>query len=214
MRRRDKLTVVDLSYTPEDEAYRRKVRDWFARNHPGSLETHEQRRAWHRKLYEAGFIGMGWPKEYGGQAARPMEQAIVGEEMARLGVPGGVNGLGIGFIGPTLIVHGTEDQKRRYIPRILSAEEIWCQLYSEPNAGSDLAGLRTQALRESFDKPGPSGGLRRAPGANRSGRAQAQGHLVLHPGYALTWSGGAAAQADHGQRRIQRSLLDQHQGAD
>ena len=151
MRRRDKLTVVDLSYTPEDEAYRRKVRDWFARNHPGSLETHEQRRAWHRKLYEAGFIGMGWPKEYGGQAARPMEQAIVGEEMARLGVPGGVNGLGIGFIGPTLIVHGTEDQKRRYIPRILSAEEIWCQLYSEPNAGSDLAGLRTQALRESFE---------------------------------------------------------------
>jgi alkylation response protein AidB-like acyl-CoA dehydrogenase len=79
-----------------------------------------------------------------------MEQAIVGEEMARLNVPGGVNGLGIGFIGPTLIAHGTEDQKRRYIRKILTAEEIWCQLYSEPDAGSDLAGLRTSAVREDF----------------------------------------------------------------
>jgi alkylation response protein AidB-like acyl-CoA dehydrogenase len=142
---------VDLSYSPEDEAYRQKVRDWFERNRPGPLETHEKRRAWHRKLYDAGFIGMGWPKEYGGQDARPMEQAIVGEEMARLDIPGGVNGLGTGFIGPTLIVHGNEEQKRRYIPRILTAEEIWCQLYSEPNAGSDLAGLRTEAVRESFE---------------------------------------------------------------
>ena len=145
------LRHVDLSYTPEDEAYRRKVRAWFEQHRPGPLESHEERRAWHRQLYEAGFIGMGWPKEYGGQAARPMEQAIVGEEMARMGVPGGVNGLGIGFIGPTLIVHGTEEQKRRYIPKILSADEIWCQLYSEPNAGSDLAGLRTKADRESFE---------------------------------------------------------------
>src|ERR1700730_5650493 len=94
---------------------------------------------------------MGWPQEFGGQSARPMEQAIVGEEMARLNVPTGVNGLGIGFIGPTLIVHGTEEQKRRYIPKILSAEEIWCQLYSEPDAGSDLAGLKTSAVRESFE---------------------------------------------------------------
>lgn len=142
---------MDLSYSPEDEAFRRTVRDWFERNRPGPLETHEQRRAWHRKLYEAGFIGMGWPKEYGGRAARPMEQAIVGEEMARLNIPGGVNGLGTGFIGPTLIAHGTEEQKRRYVPKILTAEEIWCQLYSEPNAGSDLAGLRTEAIRESFE---------------------------------------------------------------
>jgi alkylation response protein AidB-like acyl-CoA dehydrogenase len=141
---------VDLSYSPENEAFRRKVRDWFERNRPGPLATHEEHRAWHRKLYEAGFIGMGWPKEYGGQGASPMEQAIVGEEMARLNIPGGVNGLGIGFIGPTLIAHGTEAQKRRYVPKILTAEEIWCQLYSEPNAGSDLAGLRTQAVREDF----------------------------------------------------------------
>src|SRR5579859_2443352 len=145
------LRAVDLSYSPEDEAFRSKVREWFEQNRAGRLETHAQRRDWHRKLYEAGFIGMGWPKEYGGQAAGPMEQAIVGEEMARLDVPGGVNGLGIGFIGPTLIAHGTEAQKQRYIPKILNAEEIWCQLYSEPNAGSDLAGLRTKAVRESFE---------------------------------------------------------------
>lgn len=141
---------MDLSYSPEDEAFRRKVRDWFERNRPGQLRTHEEHRAWHRRLYEAGFIGMGWPKEYGGQAARPMEQAIVGEEMARLNIPGGVNGLGIGFIGPTLIAHGTEAQKQRYVPKILTADEIWCQLYSEPNAGSDLAGLQTRAERESY----------------------------------------------------------------
>jgi len=144
------LGHVDLSYSPEDEAFRSKVRAWFEGHRAGRLETQAQRNAWHRTLYEAGFIGMGWPKEYGGQAAGPMEQAIVGEEMARLNVPGGVNGLGIGFIGPTLIAHGTEAQKRRYIPKILSAEEIWCQLYSEPNAGSDLAGLRTNAVRENF----------------------------------------------------------------
>ncbi len=142
---------MDLSYSAEDEAYRGKVRQWFEQNKPGPLHTHAERREWHRKLYDAGFIGMGWPKAYGGWEARPIEQAIVGEEMARLNVPGGVNGLGIGFIGPTLIVHGTEAQKRRYVPRILTAEEIWCQLYSEPNAGSDLAGLRTRADKETFE---------------------------------------------------------------
>jgi alkylation response protein AidB-like acyl-CoA dehydrogenase len=142
---------VDLSYSAEDEAYRRKVRDWFDHHEPGPQHTHQQRRAWHRQLYDAGFIGMGWPKAYGGWESRPIEQAIVGEEMARRNVPGGVNGLGTGFIGPTLIVHGTEEQKRRYLPKILTAEEIWCQLYSEPNAGSDLAGLRTQAVKESFE---------------------------------------------------------------
>jgi alkylation response protein AidB-like acyl-CoA dehydrogenase len=142
---------VDLSYTPEHEAYRVKVQQWFDQNRPGPLDTHEQRRVWHRKLYDAGFIGMGWPKEYGGQGLGPMEQAIVGEEMARRNVAGGINGLGIGFIGPTLIVHGTEEQKRRYVRKILTAEEMWCQLYSEPNAGSDLAGLRTNAVKESFE---------------------------------------------------------------
>ena len=139
---------MDLCETPEDQAFREKVRAWFEQNRPGPLETLEQRRAWHRKLYEAGFVGMGWPKEYGGQGARPMEQAIVADEMTRADAPGWINTLGIGFIGPTLIADGTEAQKQRYLKKILTAEELWCQLYSEPNSGSDLASLQTSAVKQ------------------------------------------------------------------
>jgi alkylation response protein AidB-like acyl-CoA dehydrogenase len=138
---------MDLTYTPEDVAFRERVRAWLAAHLPGPLQTLEARKAWHRKLYEAGFVGMGWPKAYGGWEARPMEQAIVAQEMARARAPGPINGLGIGIVGPTLIAHGTEAQKERYLQKILTAEEIWCQLYSEPNAGSDLASLRTAAER-------------------------------------------------------------------
>src|SRR5918911_4396801 len=138
---------MDLRETPEDQAFREKVRAWFEQNRPGPLETLEQKRAWHRQLYDAGFVGMGWPKEYGGRGARPMEQAIVADEMTRANVPGWINTLGVSFIGPTIIASGTEAQKQRYLQKILTAEEIWCQLYSEPNAGSDLAALRTSAER-------------------------------------------------------------------
>src|SRR5690349_4236062 len=128
---------MDLKYSPEDEAFRERARRWFAENRPGRLDTLEQRKAWQRTLYDAGFVGMGWPREYGGQSARPMEQAIVAEEMALANVPGPINSLGLGIVGPTLIVHGTEEQKQRHIKRILTAEDIWCQLYSEPDSGSD-----------------------------------------------------------------------------
>jgi alkylation response protein AidB-like acyl-CoA dehydrogenase len=138
---------MDLRYTEEDLGFRQRVRAWLASNRPGELKTLDDRKAWHRRLYEAGFVGMGWPKAYGGWDARPMEQAIVAEEMARANAPPPINGLGISFIGPTLIAHGTEAQKQRYLRKILTAEEIWCQLYSEPNAGSDLASLRTAAER-------------------------------------------------------------------
>lgn len=137
---------MDLNYTPEDIAFRKQVRAWLEANLPTEkLETLEQKRAWHTKLYEAGFIGMGWPKEFGGQEARPMEQAIVGEEMARVNAPQGVGGLGISIVGPTLIHHGTEQQKKDHVKKILTGEEIWCQLYSEPNSGSDLASLQFRA---------------------------------------------------------------------
>ncbi len=137
---------MDLRYTPEDEAFRQEVRSWLAANVPTQkIRTMEERQAWHRKLYDAGYIGMGWPKEYGGREARPMEQAIVAEEMARINAPAGVNGLGIGIVGPTLIHHGTNDQKQRFLKNILSGEELWCQLYSEPNSGSDLASLQCRA---------------------------------------------------------------------
>jgi alkylation response protein AidB-like acyl-CoA dehydrogenase len=137
---------MDLNYTAEDTAYRAEVRQWLADNLPREkLTTLEQKKQWHRKLYEAGYLGMGWPRAYGGREARPMEQAIVGQEMARVNAPPAVNGLGLGIVGPTIIHHGTEEQKQRYIAKILAAEEIWCQLYSEPNSGSDLASLQCRA---------------------------------------------------------------------
>jgi alkylation response protein AidB-like acyl-CoA dehydrogenase len=140
---------MDLRPTPQDEAFRKQVQAWLAEQLPRQkLTTIAERKAWHRQLYAAGYLGMGWPREYGGQDARPMEQAIVGEEMARVKAPAPVNGLGIGIVGPTIIHHGSEAQKQRFIKKILTAEEIWCQLYSEPNSGSDLASLRTRAERD------------------------------------------------------------------
>jgi alkylation response protein AidB-like acyl-CoA dehydrogenase len=137
---------MDLNYTAEDKAFRQQVRHWLEENIPKKRpETLDERRAWHRTLYEAGYLGMGWPKEFGGQEARPMEQAIVGEELARANAPASLNGLGIGIVAPTLIYHGTEHQKRDHISKILTADELWCQLYSEPNSGSDLASLQCRA---------------------------------------------------------------------
>jgi alkylation response protein AidB-like acyl-CoA dehydrogenase len=139
---------MDLNYSPEDEQFRQHVRQWFAEHPPGPLGTLEQKKAWQRKLYEAGFVGMGWPREYGGQDARPMEQAILAEEMALGDVPGPINSLALGLLGQTLIVHGTEQQKQQYLQRMLTADDIWCQLYSEPDSGSDLASLKTSAVRD------------------------------------------------------------------
>ena len=137
---------MDLNYAPEDLAFRQATRAWFEKNTPAvEPKTLAERKAWHRKMYDAGYVGMLWPKDYGGRGATPMQQAIVQDEMARASAPPPINGLGIGFIGPTIIVHGTEEQKKRYLQKMLTAEEIWCQLYSEPNAGSDLAGLKTRA---------------------------------------------------------------------
>ena len=137
---------MDLNYSAEDRAFREKTRRWLEANVPtDDLKTLAERKAWHRKLYEAGYVGMLWPQEFGGWGATAMQQAIVQDEMARIQAPPAINGLGIGFIGPTIIVHGTTAQKQRYLKKMLTAEEIWCQLYSEPNAGSDLAGLKTRA---------------------------------------------------------------------
>jgi alkylation response protein AidB-like acyl-CoA dehydrogenase len=138
---------MDLTYAPEDLEFRARTRRWLETHLPRTeLRTLDERRAWHGQLYEAGYIGMGWPRAYGGQDARPMTQAIAADEMARLNAPAPMNHLGISIVGPTIIVHGTEAQKQRYLRKILTAEELWCQLYSEPNAGSDLASLRTAAV--------------------------------------------------------------------
>ncbi|PYM65757.1 MAG: hypothetical protein DMD79_04155, partial [Candidatus Rokuibacteriota bacterium] len=137
---------MDLTYSPEDLAFRDTTRRWLAGHVPDREPTTlEERRAWHRRLYDAGYVGMGWPRECGGRGATPLQQAIVADEMARVNAPPPINSLGIAIVGPTLIVHGSEAQKQRYLRKILAAEELWCQLYSEPNAGSDLASLGTRA---------------------------------------------------------------------
>jgi len=147
---------MDLSYSPEERAFQREVRGWLARSMPKRepderpLDFHDPRRiargkAWQRKLYEAGYVAMGWPRDYGGQGADVMRQTIVNEEMVRVRAPGLIGLMGIQMVGPTLIAHGTEEQRRRHLPPILTAEEIWCQGYSEPGSGSDLASLRTSA---------------------------------------------------------------------
>ena len=148
--------AMDFDLTPAERAYRDEVRTWLRANRPewadrddedASSGTWLQRRAaWQRKLYDAGYVGLNWPKEYGGRGATLMEQVILGQEMVEARAPGPINVIGLGMGGPVIIAHGTEEQKRRYLSRILSAEEIWCQGFSEPNAGSDLSALQTRAV--------------------------------------------------------------------
>jgi len=143
---------MDLKFSPEDEAYRLELRQWLEDNLPTEPlpvdqdESFVHRREWQRKLSEHGWIGIHWPKAYGGQGATLIQQAIYAQEMARAQAPAPANGLGISIVGPTLIDHGTEEQKKRFIPKILNADEIWCQGFSEPNSGSDLASLQTRAV--------------------------------------------------------------------
>jgi alkylation response protein AidB-like acyl-CoA dehydrogenase len=147
---------VDLNLTPQELQFRDEVRTWFAANVPkdwvkrrNAEESMQARfdylRAWQRKLFDAGWAGISWPKAYGGRGASVMEQVIFTEEMARAEAPPMANVLALGIIGPTVIAYGSEAQKKRYLHKMLSAEEIWCQGFSEPNAGSDLAGLSTEA---------------------------------------------------------------------
>jgi len=147
---------MDLSLSPELEAYRRQVRTWLKENRPqrgrdeNPLERTDRKRmqelkAWQRQLYQAGYVAMGWPKEYGGQDADLMRQTIVNQELTLARAPGLIGMMGIQMVGPTLIQFGTDEQRRRFLPQILTADEIWCQGYSEPGAGSDLASLKTRA---------------------------------------------------------------------
>jgi alkylation response protein AidB-like acyl-CoA dehydrogenase len=146
---------MDLTLSPSEEAFRDELRSWLEANHPGEApdELDDQRafafrREWQRKLHEAGWAGISWPKEYGGRGATLIEQAIFSEEMVRANAPSPANILGLAMGGPVVITHGTEDQKKRFLEKILSAEEIWCQGFSEPEAGSDLASLKTRAVKK------------------------------------------------------------------
>jgi alkylation response protein AidB-like acyl-CoA dehydrogenase len=145
---------VDLNDTPEQAAYRTEVRAWLEQNaqhapttrgrgdEEGAVAAH---RAWQRRLAEAGYVGVTWPAEHGGQGKGPLHQVVINQEIARAGVPGILDAIGVGMLGPTLIAHGTDDQRQRYLAPMLHGDEVWCQLFSEPAAGSDLAGVQARA---------------------------------------------------------------------
>jgi len=149
---------MDLNYSAEDEAFRARVRGWLAGHAaeakgvpPNPMAAVAHSRAWQCKMYEAGLVGIAWPSAYGGRDASPTQQVILGEELARSGVPAPINSIGLGTLAPALILYGTEEQKRRFLPRMLTAAEIWCQGFSEPGSGSDLASLRTRAVVDGDD---------------------------------------------------------------
>ncbi|THE64013.1 acyl-CoA dehydrogenase [Salinadaptatus halalkaliphilus] len=150
---------MDFSYTEAQESFRHELRDWLEENLPdGWLENpeipsdREERNAffkeWQQTLAADNWAGIHWPEAYGGRGASLIEQTIYREEMARVNAPPQINLIGVNLIGPTLIEVGTEEQKERFVPNILSAEEIWCQGYSEPESGSDVASLTTKAEKD------------------------------------------------------------------
>jgi alkylation response protein AidB-like acyl-CoA dehydrogenase len=151
---------MDFDFTPEQEAFRKEVRLWLERNLPDDLrgrgfaasraepEEVARLRAWQKTMYEAGYVGMDWPREFGGRGASLVEQIILYQEMARAESPQLVNRGGLSMLGPTLMKYGTPAQQQRFLARILTAEDLWCQGFSEPNAGSDLANLQTRAVPE------------------------------------------------------------------
>jgi alkylation response protein AidB-like acyl-CoA dehydrogenase len=152
---------LDLRYSESDEKFRAELRAWLAEQVPAHgppPPTHDwaARRVydtgWQRRLFEAGYAGLNWPREFGGRDASPSEQLVYYEETARAGAPYiGVNFVGVLHGGPTLVAEGTPEQKAAHLPCILRGEEIWCQGFSEPGAGSDLAALKTRAVRDGDD---------------------------------------------------------------
>ena len=153
---------MDFNYTPEDEAFRIEVRAWLEANKkfappPSNIMADEgagdweARVNWHKKLNEGGWVAVNWPKEYGGRGATVMQRLIYREELGRLGLNEPMIGMGISLLGPTLMHWGTEEQKRNHIPKILKGEEVWCQGYSEPGSGSDLASVQTRAIDDGDD---------------------------------------------------------------
>jgi alkylation response protein AidB-like acyl-CoA dehydrogenase len=150
---------MDFTYSADDLKFRDELRRWLAENLPDGWgatvfepededENARFRLEWERKLYKGGWNGIAWPKKYGGRGASLIEQAIFAEELARAKAPEGLNIIGRNLVGTTLLHHGSEEQRQRFLPKIISGEEVWCQGFSEPNAGSDLASVRCRAVRE------------------------------------------------------------------
>jgi len=156
---------MDFNDSPEEAAYRAKVKEWLDANatlksadapSANLLEEAEgdvisQAKAWQLKKFEAGWACLRWPKAYGGQEATSMEAVIFGQEESRYDLPPSIYGIGHGMLGPTIMAHGTDEQKERFLPDMVKGAEVWCQLFSEPDAGSDLAGLKTSAVKDGDD---------------------------------------------------------------
>ncbi|HEU5196891.1 MAG TPA: acyl-CoA dehydrogenase family protein, partial [Methylomirabilota bacterium] len=151
---------MNFEFTEAEEAFRKEVRAWIERNLPDDLkgkafaasradvEEVRRLRAWQKTMADAGYVGMDWPREFGGRGAPITEMVILYQEMARAESPQIVNRGGVSMLGPTLMKFGTTAQQVRHLRKILTAEELWCQGFSEPNAGSDLANLQTRAVLE------------------------------------------------------------------
>ncbi|MGM9923080.1 MAG: acyl-CoA dehydrogenase family protein [Bacillus sp. (in: firmicutes)] len=151
---------MDFSFSKREEVFRQELRTWLETNLPEGwlsgnrdLPTDEKEyaaflRSWQHKLYEGGFAAIAWPEKYGGRNATLMEEIVYHQEMVRVKAPALINYVGLHMVGPTLMQIGTEEQKEKYIPKILTGEEVWCQGYSEPNAGSDLAAIQTSAVKD------------------------------------------------------------------
>jgi alkylation response protein AidB-like acyl-CoA dehydrogenase len=141
---------MDLNLTPDEQAFRDEFRAWLQEN-VFEAKTVDELKRWQRTLFEGGWAGISWPKQYGGRGATLMQQAIFQEELALADAPHLIGTIGLSLVGPTIIAMGTDEQKSRHLSKILSGEEIWCQGFSEPNAGSDLASLGTRALKDGDD---------------------------------------------------------------
>jgi alkylation response protein AidB-like acyl-CoA dehydrogenase len=151
---------VDLDDTPDQAAYRAQARAWLEENKgsapilqgEGAITDEDEivaaRRKWQGQLAEAGLAGVTWPKEFGGQGLGPIEQVICNQEIARAKVPGILDAIGVGMLGPTIIAHGADEQKQRHLGPMLHGDEVWCQMFSEPAAGSDLAAVQTRARKQ------------------------------------------------------------------
>ncbi|MEE8580143.1 MAG: acyl-CoA dehydrogenase family protein [Myxococcota bacterium] len=157
---------MDFNDTPEEASFRAEARAWLEKNaerkgpddRPGDLlgerntgETIKRAKVWQKKKAEAGWACLTWPKEYGGRGATSIQSVIWNQEESKFRTPPAIFLIGTGMCGPTIMTHGTDAQKKRWIPKLLSGEEVWCQLFSEPGAGSDLAGLRSSAVVDGDD---------------------------------------------------------------
>ncbi|MGK2950426.1 MAG: acyl-CoA dehydrogenase family protein, partial [Acidimicrobiales bacterium] len=154
---------MDVDDTPEEAAFRAEARAWLEahaipKGHADDFSAGmwstdyteavyvKRCREWQGTLAEGGFAGITWPRDVGGRGGKPIESAIFNQEQARFGVSNGVFAIAIGMVGPTILAHGTDDQTRRYLPAMLRGDEVWCQLFSEPEAGSDMANITTRAV--------------------------------------------------------------------